>query len=106
MPVAKVSNKFTTQNFRTESPLKAGCIRDPKREWHDFRKPWTFAFELSGRAARQRKQRITQTIGFLPGGFFERGGIISENPVLLPSRGFNELETPPPVQASVPTGDT
>jgi len=30
---------------------------------------------------------------------------MSENPMLLPLRGFNELETPPPVRASVPTGD-
>jgi hypothetical protein len=104
MPVAKVSNKFTTQNFRTESPLKAGCIRDPKREWHDFRKPWTFAFELSGRAARQRKQRITQTIGFLPGGFFERGGIISENPVLLPSRGLTNSRHLRPFKQASPLG--
>src|SRR6202790_1803864 len=43
--------------------------------------------------------------GFCLADFLRWGGLMSENPVLLPLRGFNELETPPPVRASVPTGD-
>ena len=39
-------------NIRAESPLKAGCICGLKREWHDLRKPWTFAFELFWRTVR------------------------------------------------------
>jgi hypothetical protein len=62
----------------------------------------SYSGEPHGSVSKELRKRSV----FLPEGFSERGGIISENPVLLPSRGFNELETPPPVQASVPTGDT
>lgn len=53
--VAKVSNTFYDTNFDEESPLQPGCIGDLNREWRDFRKPWSFASERFGRAARQRK---------------------------------------------------
>jgi hypothetical protein len=72
-----------------------------------FQKTLGFAFEVFGRASGHCASKgITKAIGFSSAGIFEMSRHHVENPVPLPLRGFNEIETQPPVQACVPTGDT
>jgi hypothetical protein len=60
-------------NIRAESPLKAGCICGLKREWHDLRKPWTFAFELFWRTVRTAQVEYYATDRVFVWGIFLRG---------------------------------